>query len=251
MESCQSLSESPTCCSSSQEQSQNLSQTSAPFSFEPPGLPFPFVEGGDPAAKFSFDCSFFRRTKRELLANGWDEGQIFGRGEVDVDSILMGLNDPYMGQSVPTWASRTVCKMLPTLPLPIQLASACLLTKMMRWMIWPSVENMNDQPEWLMPLARQDCTPYDILVDLIPWPALRQYLYTHPNEFVAGAFLGHVNIEWPFPPEACHYWDMEAGCTRLTPAFESYVADLNNWTMDAKALQIMPALIGMVPIKTG
>jgi hypothetical protein len=28
---------------------------------------------------------------------------------------------------------------------------------------------MNAMPEWMMPLPRQDCSPYDILIDLIPW----------------------------------------------------------------------------------
>jgi hypothetical protein len=37
-------------------------------------------------------------------------------------------------------------------------------------MIWPSVENMNANPEWLMPsMRKQDVTPYDILIDMVPW----------------------------------------------------------------------------------
>jgi hypothetical protein len=119
--------------------------------------------------KFSFDCAFYRRTKREMVANGWDKAQIFGRTEIDVDSIILGFTDPQDGEPIPTWASRTVNKLLPGLPLPARLGSAFLLTKMMTWLIWPSAENMNVMPEWLMPLSRQDCIPYDILIDLIPW----------------------------------------------------------------------------------
>jgi hypothetical protein len=51
--------------------------------------------------------------------------------------------------------------------------------------------------------------------------------------------------------DACHYWDMESGCTRMTPAFESHVRDLNRWTLNHKALEVMPQLESMVPIKVG
>jgi hypothetical protein len=82
--------------------------------------------------KFSFDCIYFQTTKRNLLTDGWSETQIFGRAEIDVDSILLGYVDPQDTQNVPTWCSRTVNKILPASPLPIRLASTWLLTKMLR-----------------------------------------------------------------------------------------------------------------------
>lgn len=83
-------------------------------------------------AKFSFECAFYRRTKREMLANGWDEAQIFGRNEVDVDTLLLGFADPQESLPVPTWAAKMVNRMLPSATLSIRLASTFLLTKMMR-----------------------------------------------------------------------------------------------------------------------
>jgi len=82
--------------------------------------------------KFSLECEIYHRTKREMLANGWDEAQIFGRHELDVDTILLGFMEPQDAQPVSTWASRTVNKLLQTSPVPVRLASAYLLTKMMR-----------------------------------------------------------------------------------------------------------------------
>jgi hypothetical protein len=38
-----------------------------------------------------------------------------------------------------------------------------------QWLIWPSVENMNAMPDWIMPLTKQECSTNDLLVDLIPW----------------------------------------------------------------------------------
>ncbi|KAF1959827.1 hypothetical protein CC80DRAFT_514272 [Byssothecium circinans] len=197
--------------------------------------------------KFSFDCAFYRRTKREMLANGWDEAQIFGRNEIDVDSLLLGFADPQDAHPVPTWASRMINKMLPAAPMPLRLASTFLLTKMMRWFIWPSVENMNAMPDWLMPLARTDCSTYDIAVDLIPWPTVRQYLHQNPDELATGAFIRLVGIAWPYADDACHYWEVETACTRLTPLFENHISDLNSWTLDAKAFEIMPQLPSLVP----
>lgn len=137
-------------------------------------------------SKFGFDCAYYRRTKQDLLANGWNEAQIFGRSDVDVDSLLLGFADPQDTQPVPAWCARTVNKILPTANLPVRLASTWLLTKLMRvsgfrgqdelrltvrqWLIWPSVENMNGSPEWLMPsVGKHDVSPYDILIDLVPW----------------------------------------------------------------------------------
>ena len=40
----------------------------------------------------------------------------------------------------------------------------------MQWLIWPDVGHMNSNPEWLMPpMGKQDVSPYDILIDLVPW----------------------------------------------------------------------------------
>jgi hypothetical protein len=40
----------------------------------------------------------------------------------------------------------------------------------LQYLIWPSVENMNASPEWLMPLVgKQETSPYDMLIDLVPW----------------------------------------------------------------------------------
>ncbi|KAH7088250.1 hypothetical protein FB567DRAFT_559914 [Paraphoma chrysanthemicola] len=201
-------------------------------------------------SKFGFDCTYFRRVKRDLLANGWSEGQVFGRAEIDVDTILLGFVDPQDTQTVPTWCARTVNKILPASSLPVRLASTWLLTKMMRYLIWPSVENMNANPDWLGPsMGKQDLTPYDLLIDLIPWPQIRQLLYQQPQEFPVGHFVGLVGVTWPYADDACHYWDIEAGYTRMTPLFESTVADLSNWTLDPKILELCPQLEGVVPIK--
>jgi hypothetical protein len=82
--------------------------------------------------KFSFDCTYFRRAKQDLLASGWNESQIFGTAEIDVDTILLGFVDPQDAHTVPTWCSRTVNKILPRAPLVVRLASTWVLTKMMR-----------------------------------------------------------------------------------------------------------------------
>jgi hypothetical protein len=86
----------------------------------------------DALSEFSLDCSYYTRMKRDLLATGWNEAQIFGNAEIDVDSILLGFSDPEDAHTVPTWCSRTVNKILPATSLPVRLASTWLLTKVMR-----------------------------------------------------------------------------------------------------------------------
>jgi hypothetical protein len=81
---------------------------------------------------FAYDCAFYRRTKRELLVNGWAEVEVFGRSEIDVDTLLLGFLDPQDTHTVSTWCSRTVNKLFPASSLPLRLASAWIFTKLMR-----------------------------------------------------------------------------------------------------------------------
>lgn len=98
-----------------------------------PMNPSPMALGSAAAlSKFGFDCAYYRRTKEELLANGWSQAQIFGRTEIDVDSVLLGFVDPQDAQPVPAWCSRAINKILPAAPLPVRLASTWMLTKLMR-----------------------------------------------------------------------------------------------------------------------
>jgi hypothetical protein len=47
----------------------------------------------------------------------------------------------------------------------------------LQYLIWPSVENMNANPEWLMPpVGKQETSPYDLLIDLVPWYVSRLFL---------------------------------------------------------------------------
>ena len=83
-------------------------------------------------SKFCYDCVYYRRMKRDLLTSGWNEAQIFGRSEVDVDSLLLGFADPQDTQLVPAWCARTVNRIRPTAARPVRLASTWILTKLMR-----------------------------------------------------------------------------------------------------------------------
>ncbi|KAA8615376.1 Zn-clus multi-domain protein [Pyrenophora tritici-repentis] len=201
--------------------------------------------------KFGFDCAFYQRTKRDLIASGWNEEQIFGRSEIDVDTVLLCFLDPQDAQPVSTWCARTVNRLLPTASMPVRLASTWLLTKVMRYLIWPSQQTINNTPDWLRPqVGKQEASPYDMLVDLVPWPQVRQLLYQHRQEYNVIHLVGLIGITWPYADDACHYWDIETGYSRMTPLYESTVADLNNWTIDPKILEIMPQLEGHIPLKT-
>lgn len=94
--------------------------------------PLALENAANALSKFGFDCAYYRRAKQDLLANGWNEAQIFGRSDIDVDSVLLGFADPQDTQPVPAWCARTVNRILPRANLPVRLASTWLLTKLMR-----------------------------------------------------------------------------------------------------------------------
>ncbi|KAI8937165.1 hypothetical protein NX059_006377 [Plenodomus lindquistii] len=238
--------------------SREQSQPSMNFGPEPtaeaagPLAPQPLSLGAAATAlqKFGYDCAYYRRIKRDLLQNGFGETNVFGRTEIDVDTLLLCFLDPQDEQPVSTWCSRTINKLLPASPLPVRLASTWLLTKLMRYLIWPTVETVRASPEWLMPPSgRQEVSPFDLLIDLVPWPQVRQLLYAHPQEYPVANLVGLIGITWPYADDACHYWDIEAGQSRMTPLFESTVADLNNWIIDPKILETIPQLEGHIPVK--
>jgi hypothetical protein len=66
---------------------------------------------------------------------------------------------------------------------------------------------------------------------------------------MVGAFVGCIGLNWPYADEACYYWDIERMTTRVTPLFKNQVGDLNSWTLGSKALEIMPQIQGLVPMK--
>jgi hypothetical protein len=78
---------------------------------------------------------------------------------------------------------------------------------------------------------------------------VRQLLYQHRHEYPVGQLVGLIGITWPYADDACHYWDIIEGHTKMTPLFESTIADLNNWTIDPKILELMPQLEGHIPIR--
>lgn len=80
-------------------------------------------------------------------------------------------------------------------------------------------------------------------------PQVRQLLYQHPQEFSVSHFISQIGIKWPHADDLCHYWDIEAGYSRMTPLFESTIIELANWTIDPKILKIMPQLEGNIPTR--
>jgi hypothetical protein len=96
-------------------------------------MPFPLNEIKEPGNfNFNYECAVYRKIKSNLLPEGWEEVEIFGRNGVDVDTLLFDFSDPDHSQPVSMWASKMVNKMLPTASLPVRLASCFLLNKMLR-----------------------------------------------------------------------------------------------------------------------
>ena len=120
----------------SREQSQSVLNYAPETSVEgivpmhPP--PLDLEAAANALQKFGYDCGYYRRLKREHLRSGVSDVHIFGRSEIDVDTLLLCFLDPQDEQPVSTWCSRTVNKLLPTSPLPVRLASTWVLTKLMR-----------------------------------------------------------------------------------------------------------------------
>lgn len=82
--------------------------------------------------KLNFETQVYKQTKREMLASGWNQVQIFGQNAIDVDSLLLGYADPQNAQPVSAWAARVVNRSLSAASMPLRLALSSLLTKLMK-----------------------------------------------------------------------------------------------------------------------
>jgi len=48
-----------------------------------------------------------------------------------------------------------------------------------QYLVWPSQQTMNNTPDWLRPqVGKQEASPYDMLVDLVPWYALQLFFFS-------------------------------------------------------------------------
>jgi hypothetical protein len=75
------------------------------------------------------------------------------------------------------------------------------------------------------------------VIDFLIWPGLRDRLvfshkrYTKTGDFSA-AFCEYLRFHWPFSDDDILVFDQVTQSYVISPLFEQYAFELNNWTMD-------------------
>ncbi|KAJ5383584.1 Protein of unknown function DUF3425 [Penicillium concentricum] len=105
----------------------------------------------------------------------------------------------------------------------------------MDYRLSPSLETLQDVPEWLQPTEIQNNTPHQIFTDFVPFPRLRNAMISGSVEYTREKFdidYGRsVSVNWPsWKPLLVSNDSFEVV---LNPDFEPHILNSSNWSLDA------------------
>lgn len=194
---------------------------------------------------------FLEKSQREA-AKGASTQNLVGPPYPSVSSLL----NP--GKSVYSHPLSTIfIDILGTFPdisaLPEQVAVLYIMFLLMRWQIYPTLENYERLPEWLCPRASQIMTPHPAWVDYIVFPKMRDrvianYLdYPFENWFIL--WTRTLCVNWPYEPTDALLESPDSDEVMINPVFERHIRDLNNWSVGSSFAEAFPSLAGCMRVK--
>lgn len=111
----------------------------------------------------------------------------------------------------------------------------------------PTEETIRDVPPWLLPTETQKLNPHPVVVDYIPWPALRDYLCVSKDEESQRSlniYLESMQFNWS--SERALFFQDEQGQMSVSPEFELAVASLENWNLGPPWSEAFPHLVHLI-----
>jgi hypothetical protein len=85
-------------------------------------------------------------------------------------------------------------------------------------------------------------------VDTVIWPQLREKLVREPRDFVY-PFISSISVSWPYTDAEIFVQNEVTGALTVSPKFREWCFDLNNWTLDTTAQQLLPESVGRVKFR--
>ncbi|TVY84330.1 hypothetical protein LSUE1_G000983 [Lachnellula suecica] len=114
-------------------------------------------------------------------------------------------------------------------------AAALFITyRFCQWQINPSLETFNNFPYFFAPLSTQFLIPHPMWVSQLAWGALREIVVKEQERYATDEFC-HIyglslNLNWPY--RKVDILNFEGDEVTMTPAFEAYIMDFSNWSLD-------------------
>lgn len=137
--------------------------------------------------------------------------------------------------------------------LPEQVAILYMMFLIMRWQIYPTLENYERLPDWLCPRASQLLTPHPAWVDYLIWPRMRDRVianyqeYPFENWFIP--WTRTLCVNWPYEPTDALLESPDSDEVMINPVFERHIRDLNNWSVGTSFVEAFPSLAGSMRVK--
>ncbi|KAK7537668.1 hypothetical protein IWX49DRAFT_502766 [Phyllosticta citricarpa] len=204
----------------------------------------PVSPGTTNVSPITYVFAMYRDSKRAQRADGDAPEKVFGSDSNEIDAILGGEAGFSQEQPLSTWVPRVVNVFFSNAGLAEKLAVAELVKDWMQWQIWPSRENLERLPRWIQPTQFQKVIPHDLTIDILPWPAVRDFFLHNPELYMSGDLFNHLSINWMLEDSRMFYCEPESGKLVLSAAFREHVGELSNWSFAPEVFEQMPYLIG-------
>ncbi len=192
----------------------------------------------------------FLRSKRNEAAQGVSEQRLVGPSYPSVSSLL----NPQVESHPLSKVFTDILSTFPTIDaLPQQIAVLYIMFLIMRWQIYPTLENYERLPDWMTPRPSQLFTPHPAWIDYLPWPRMRDKLvecyHDYPFEAFTLPYTTTLSLNWPYEPTDALLCSSESEELMINPVFERHLRNLSNWSLGPTFARAHPALAGVTRIK--
>ncbi|KJR83826.1 uncharacterized protein SPSK_04278 [Sporothrix schenckii 1099-18] len=117
--------------------------------------------------------------------------------------------------------------------LPKQVAVFYIMCSLLKWLVLLDKPSWDLLPAWLRPTRTQISTPHAAWIDRIPWPAVRNYLISHPEitlDHFAAVYSTSFSIRWPYDPTHVLLKAVAPDTdVTINPVYEEHIRQLRNW----------------------
>ena len=196
----------------------------------------------------------FLAERSQRAAEGVSEAELIGPAYPSFEALMA----PERREVAVHPISRVLADIIATFPdiatPPEKAAVYYIMTLVMRWQVAPTRANHERLPAWMRPSGWQAARPHAVWVDHVPWPAMRDELVgnyeRYPLELFFVPYTTTLSLNWPYddvdifaPPKPSD------GELALSPAFESHLRNLNNWSLGSAFTSQFPMLASGVRIE--
>ena len=205
----------------------------------------------DDDSPLSLAFSNFRDAVKHMLNQDMPLSDILGPLDTEVDLLfrVRSANDPF---TAGTWACE-LARIYEHIDFFTQLANAFLLSRYMRWVLDPSLENYILLPDIMKPTHAQRVIPHFASADLYSIPAIRDSLIR--GELKLSQAIGKqpvlgVRIDWPFDLEKAVDRCPTTGTAKLSRLFAACASDAKYWSCSQDFLEKFPEAQGHLNVIT-